>query len=107
MHHGQIHYPFVMFRMKTSTKLDCYKNVSDKYFFQFFLHKSINQPQSCSKLLKLKKKIQDFYSLIAKFINDVTDFGEKKHTKLLIFNIKSDCGLEFFYFYHSLGHVQD
>ncbi len=78
MHRGQIHYPFVMFGMKTSTKLDCYKNVSDKYFFSIFLHKSINQPQFCSKLLKLK--IQDLYSLIAKFISDVTDFGKKTHT---------------------------
>ncbi len=75
-------------------------------FFHFFLHKSINQPQSCSKL-QFFFLIQDFYSLIAKFINDVTDFEKKKNTKLLIFNIKSDCGLEFFYFYHSLGHVKD
>ncbi len=36
MHRGQIHYPFVMFGMKTATKLDFYKNVSDKYFFAFF-----------------------------------------------------------------------
>ncbi len=86
MHRGQIHYPFVMFGMKTSTKLDCYKNVSDKYFFPFFLHKSINQPQSCSKLLKFKKKkIQDFYSLIAKFINDVTDFGGKNTQNYFFF----------------------
>ncbi len=105
MHRGQIHYPYVMFGMKTATKLDCYKNVSDKYFFPFFLHKSINQPQSCSKLHFFFLN-PGFYSLIAKFINDVTDF-EKKNTKLLIFNIKSDCGLEFFYFYHSLGHVKD
>ncbi len=80
MHRGQIHYPYVMFGMKTSTKLDCYKNVSDKYFFPFFLHKSIN-PSVLFKTTKIKKKIQDFYSLIAKFINDVTDLG-KKHTNL-------------------------
>ncbi len=55
-------------------------------FFNFFLHKSINQPQSCSKLQFLKKKIQDFYSLIAKFINDVTDFG-KKNTQNYLFSI--------------------
>ncbi len=36
MHRGQIHYPYVMFGMKTATKLDCYKNVSDKYFFSIF-----------------------------------------------------------------------
>ncbi len=87
MHRGQIHYPLVMFGMKTATKLDCYKNVSDKYFFPFFLHKSINQPQSCSKLLTFLKKIQDFYSLIAKFINDVTDFGKKTH-KITYFQYK-------------------
>ncbi len=79
MHRGQIHYPYVMFGMKTSTKLDCYKNVSDKYFFPFFLHKSINQPQSCSKLLKL--------NLIAKLISDVTDFGKKTH-KITYFQYK-------------------
>ncbi len=36
MHRGQIHYPYVMFGMKTATKLDCYKNLSDKYFFSIF-----------------------------------------------------------------------
>ncbi len=81
MHRGQIHYPFVMFGMKTATKLDFYKNLSDKYFFAFFLHKSINQPQYCSKLLKFKKK------LIAKFISDVTDFGKKTH-KITYFQYK-------------------
>ncbi len=65
-------------------------------FFPFFLHKSIKSTSVLFKNTKIKKKIQDFYSLIAKFINDVTDFGKKKHTKLLIFNIKSDCGLDFF-----------
>ncbi len=39
------------------------------------------------------KKIQDFYSLIAKLLNDVTDLGKKWR----IFNIKSDCGLDIFY----------
>ncbi len=76
-------------------------------FFAFFLHKSINQPQYCSKLLKLKKKIQDFYSLIAKFISDVTDFGKKTH-KITYFQYKKVIvDWNFFYFYHSLGHVQD
>ncbi len=95
---GQIHYPFVMFGMKTSTKLDCYKNVSDKYFSNFFGHKSIKSTSVLFKTTKIKKiKIQDFYSLIAKFINDVTDLGEKKHTKLLIFNIKSSGGHRLFF----------
>ncbi len=70
MHRGQIHYPFVMFGMKASTKLDFYKNVSDKYFFVF-----------------CKKKIQDFYSLIAKFISDVTYFEKKTH-KITYFQYK-------------------
>ncbi len=30
--------PLRYVRDETSTKLDCYKNVSDKYFFPFFLH---------------------------------------------------------------------
>jgi len=37
VHSGQIHYPFVT--------LNCWKNVSDKYIYIFFCHKSINQPQ--------------------------------------------------------------
>ncbi len=72
-----------MFGMKTSTKLTAVKIDLINIFLPFFLHKSVNQPQSWSKL-KNFFKIQDFYSLIAKFISDVTDFG-KKHTKLLIF----------------------
>ncbi len=97
MHRGQIHYPFVMFGMKTATKLDFYKNVSDKYFFAFVLHKSIKSTSVLFKTTKIKKKIQDFYSLIAKFISDVTDFGKKTH-KITYFqyNFQSDCGLEFF-----------
>ncbi len=94
-----------MFGMKTSTKLTAVKiDLINIFLHFFFLHKSVNQPQSCSKLKILQ--IHDFYSLIAKFINDVTDLGEK-NTKLLIFNIKSDWTGIFFYFYHSLGHVQD
>ncbi len=95
MHRGQIHYPYVMFGMKTATKLDFYKNVSDKFFLHFFLHKSINQPQYCSKLLKLKKN-PGFLLFNCQVHKWCHWFLEKKHTKLLIFNIKSDCGLEFF-----------
>ena len=46
--------------LKTATTLNCCKNVSDKYFFQFFLHISINQPQSWSKLLNFLKKKSGF-----------------------------------------------
>ncbi len=53
------------------------------------------------------KKIQDFYSLIAKFINDVTDLGEKKH-KMTYFQYKKWLWTGYFFtFYHSLGHVKD
>ncbi len=51
-------------------------------FFHFFLHKSINQPQSCSKL-QFFFLIHYFYSLIAKFINDVTDLKKKKKKNYL------------------------
>ncbi len=68
-----------MFGMKTATKLTAVKIYLINIFLPFFLHKSVNQPQSWSKLKKKIKKIQDFYSLIAKFISDVTDFGKKTH----------------------------
>ncbi len=42
----QIHYPFVMFGMKTSTKLTAVKIDLINIFLPFFLHKSVNQPQS-------------------------------------------------------------
>ncbi len=69
--------PLRYVRDETATKLDCYKNVSDNIFFHFFLHKSINNlsPVQNYNFFFL---IQDFYSLIAKFINDVTDFEKKK-----------------------------
>ncbi len=76
-----------MFGMKTSTKLTAVKIDLINIFLPFFLHKSVNQPQSWSKLKKnLNKKMQDFYSLIAKFISDVTDFG-KKNTQNYLFSI--------------------
>ncbi len=53
----------------------------------FFGHKSVNQPQSWSKLQFFFFLIQDFYSLIAKFINYVTDFAEKIH-KITYFQYK-------------------
>ncbi len=95
-----------MFGMKTSTKLTAVKIDLINIFLPFFLHKSLINLSPDQKKKKKKKKNQDFYSLIAKFISDVTDFGKKTH-KITYFNIKSDCGLDFFYFYHSLGHVQD
>ncbi len=83
----QIHYPFIMFGMKTSTKLTAVKIDLINIFLSFFLHKSV---KSTSVLIKTKKiflKIQDFYSLIAKFISDVTDFGKKPH-KITYFQYK-------------------
>ncbi len=74
-----------MFGMKTSTKLTAVKIDLINIFLPFFLHKSVNQPQSWSKKKKKKKKIQDFYSLIAKFISDVTDF--EKNTQNYLFSI--------------------
>jgi len=55
-----------------------------------------------------QKKNQDFNSLIAKFINDVTDLGEK-HTQNDLFSIKNVIvdWIFFLTFYHSFGHVKD
>ncbi len=43
-----------MFGMKTSTKLTAVKIDLINIFLQFFLHKSVNQPQSWSKKKKSK-----------------------------------------------------
>ncbi len=73
-----------MFGMKTSTKLTAVKIDLINIFLPFFLHKSVNLSPD-KKKIKIKKK-HDFYSLIAKFINDVTDFG-KKNTQNYLFSI--------------------
>ncbi len=106
MHRGQIHYPYVMFGMKTATKLDCYKNVSDKYFFPFFF---------CINLLINLSPVQNYnffflnplFLLLNCQVHKWCHWFWKKKKKLLIFNIKVIVDWNFFYFYHSLGHVKD
>ncbi len=83
----QIHYPFVMFGMKTSTKLTAVKIYLINIFLPFFLHKSVNQPQFWSKLKKKKKKNPWFLLLNCQVHKWCHWFWKKTH-KITYFQYK-------------------